>query len=164
MSRESFPATRANEVDTVNDRVVIRTLATGTTQNLTPEEHAGRVFVLDTVLTVSTVNIKLPKAEGSGDVYEFVNNAVQTDTFIISLQNATDYLTGTAIMVEPVGGTDDQVFYTSATSDKITFNATTTGGVRGDRVRAIDYKLGYYLVEVRCVTPIADVVTPFSAT
>jgi len=163
MSRQSSPANLANDPATIADRVVVRTLATGTTQNLTPEEHAGRLFVLDAVLTVATVNIKLPKATGSGDVYEFVNNAVQTDTFIISLQNATDYLTGSAIMMEQVGDTDDLKFYTTATSDKITFNATTTGGLRGDLVKAIDIKAGYYLVEVRCMSS-DNSITPFSAT
>jgi hypothetical protein len=163
MSRQSSPAGLANEAATIGDRVVINTTTTGTTINLTPEAHAGRVYVLDTVLTVSTVNIKLPNATGSGDVYEIVNNAVQTFGFIVSLQKATDYMTGTAIMLEQAGGTDDVVFYTSDTSDKITFNATTTGGLRGDRVKAIDYKPGYYLVEVRCMTS-GDTVTPFSAT
>lgn len=163
MSRQSSPANLANEASTLSDRVVIDTVATGTSRLLTPEAHAGRVYVLDVVLTVSTVNIKLPNATGSGDVYTFVNNAVQTFGFIISLQNATDYLTGTAIMQEQVGGTDDMVFYTSATSDKMTFNATTTGGLRGDQLQAIDYKPGYYLVEARCMGS-GDIVTPFSAT
>ena len=163
MSRNSYPATLANEADTITDRVVRRTTATGTTANFTPEAHAGRVFVLDTILTVSTLNFKLPPSVGNGDVYEFVNNAVQTFGFIVSCEKATDYLTGTAVMLEQVGGTDDVIFYTSATSDKITFNATTTGGLRGDKVRAIDYRAGYYLVEV-VAFPSGDVVTPFSAT
>ena len=164
MSRQSSPAGLANENATLAERVVVNATATGTTINLTPEDHAGRLYVVDTIFTVSTINIKLPKATGSGDVYEIVNNAVQTFGFIVSLQVATDYLSGTAIMLEQTGGTDDVVFYTSATSDKITFNPTqTTGGLRGDRIKAIDYKSGYYLVDCRLMAA-GDTVTPFSAT
>ena len=163
MSRSSYPATLANEADTISDRIVRRTTTTGTSVNFTPETNAGRVFVLDTVLTVSTLNFKLPPSVGNGDVYTFVNNAVQTFGFVVSCDKATDYLTGTALMLEQVGGTDDVVFYTTATSDKITFNATTTGGLRGDTVVAIDYRPGYYLVEVKAFSS-GDSATPFSAT
>ena len=163
MSRQSSKAGLLNDVTTAAERYVVRTATTGTTVLLTPEDHADRVFILDTILTVSTLNFKLPAASGSGDVYTFVNNAVQTFGFIVSLNIATDYLTGVALMIEAVGGTDDVVFYTTATSDKVTFNATTTGGLRGDKVVAIDYKAGYYLVEVTAF-PSGDVVTPFSAT
>jgi hypothetical protein len=163
MSRSSYPATLANEADTISDRIVRKTSTTGTTVSFTPQEHAARVYVLDTILTVSTLNFKLPPSVGNGDVYTFVNNAVQTFGFIVSCEKATDYLTGTAVMLEQVGGTDDVIFYTTATSDKITFNATTTGGLRGDKVVAIDYRPGYYLVEVVAMAS-GDTVTPFSAT
>jgi len=163
MSRQSSKTGLLKEPADLAEEVVRNVTATGTTINLTPEDHAGRVYVLDTILTVSTVDIKLPAALGTGNKYTLVNNAVQTFGFIVSLQVATDYMTGVAVMLEQVGGTDDVVFYTTATSDKVTFNATTTGGLRGDKIEAIDYRPGYYLVNVTAF-PSGDVITPFSAT
>lgn len=135
---------------------------TATALLLNREEHAGRLVVLDSVYS-TTVTITLPKATGSGDVYTIINNAVQTSAVNFDLTVATDYMTGVAVMLEQAGGTDDVVFYTTATSDKCVLNATTTGGIRGDRFEAIDLRTGYYLVRA-LLFPSGDVVTPFSAT
>jgi hypothetical protein len=40
------------------------------------------------------------------------------------------------------------VFHTSATSDKYTFNITTTGGLRGDRTELVDFAAGTWLVKI----------------
>src|SRR3990167_1474428 len=129
---------------------------------LTPEDHASRLVVLDSVYA-TTCTITLPKATGTGDVYTIINNAVQTSAVNFVLAVATDYMTGVAVMLEQVGGIDDVVFYTTATSDKCVLNATTTGGIRGDRFEAIDLRSGYYLVRALLFES-GDVATPFSAT
>ena len=152
-----------SEPDNLADKVVRRTTTTGTTVEFDPALHANRVFVLDTILTVSTLNFKLPQAVGSGDKYTFVNNAAQTFGFIVSCGVATDYLTGVAIAFSQTVAEAGDLFLTTATSDKMTFNATTTGGLGGDYVELVDYRPGYYLVRAH-TSGAGTLATPFSAT
>jgi hypothetical protein len=157
MSRQSIGLER--EASNLSERIV-RVVTEDLTLNQI--EHADRVVVLDSVFS-TTCTIVLPKAIGSGARFTIFNNAVQTASVVVSLAVATDYMSGVAVMLEQAGGTDDQVFYTTATSDKVTLNATTTGGIRGDEMEFVDYRPGYYLVKAR-LFPSGDVVTPFSAT
>jgi len=158
MSRDSFPSTLANEDATLAERVV--TLA-AVTQTLTKEEHANRLLVINAVATTDTKTITLPKATGSGDKYEIINNAVQTQSVVIAALGA-DVLAGIARMFGETATTAD-VFHTTATSDKYTFNITTTGGLRGDRAEFVDYAAGTWLCQI-VGTGSGTVATGFTAT
>jgi hypothetical protein len=125
--------------------VVIASTA-ATTLNLNPQDHAGRLVVQNGVVATSAKTFQLPKSTGGGDVYEIVNNAVQTQSLVVAALGA-DTMTGTAF-VRGETATATDVFHTTATSDKYTFNITTTGGLRGDRIQCIDYKAGEWLVYV----------------
>lgn len=125
---------------------VILSTTSPTTVNLNPQEHAGRLVVQDAVVITSAKTFQLPKAVGSGDEYELLNNAVQTQSLIVAALGA-DVLSGTAFVRSETAGSSD-VFHTSASSDKYTFNITTTGGLRGDLVRLVDYKEGTWLVRI----------------
>lgn len=143
MSRQSSPALLHNEPATLNERVV--TLTAGN-QTLTIEDHANRILVIDDELTDASQTKTLPKTTGSGDVYEIWNDAVLTQDLVVAALGS-DVLSGTAkLLSETTTNTD--VFHTTATSDKYTFNNTTTGGLRGDRVKLIDFAAGTWLVEV----------------
>jgi hypothetical protein len=52
---------------------------------------------------------------------------------------------------------------TSATSDTITLNGTTLGGVVGDIVEITDVKTGFFSVKI-FASPTGTTATPFSAT
>lgn len=143
MSRLSSPAGLANEAATLSERVV--TLTAGN-ESLTPEAHANRILVISSELTNAAQTKTLPKSTGSGDVYEIWNNAVLTQSLVIAALGA-DVLSGTAKLLSETS-TNTDVFQTTATSDKYTFNVTTTGGLRGDRVKLIDYAAGTWLVDI----------------
>jgi hypothetical protein len=143
MSRDSFPNTLANEDATLAERVV--TLS-AVTQTLTKEAHANRLLVINAVAATDLKTITLPKASGSGDKYEILNNAIQTQSIVIAALGA-DVLSGTAFVLSETT-TNTDVFHTSATSDKYTFNITTTGGLRGDRTELVDFAAGTWLVKI----------------
>ena len=143
MSRLSSPAGLANESATLNERVV--TLTAGNA-SLTPQDHAGRILVISSELTDAAQTKTLPKAVGSGDMYEVWVNAVLTQDLVVAALG-TDVLSGTA-RVRSETATSTDVFHTTATDDKYTFNNTTTGGLRGDRVKLIDYATGTWLVDI----------------
>lgn len=125
---------------------VIITSTSAATLNLNSQDHAGKVVVQNAVVVTAAKTFQLPKAEGSGAVYTIVNNAVQTQSLVVAALGL-DVFDGTAfVRSETATGTD--VFHTTATSDKYTFNITTTGGLRGDRVVAIDWKPGSWLVYI----------------
>ena len=144
------------------NRAPTRVTAAGTTAlTLTQAEHADQTVVQDVICTGASMTYTLPKSEGNGDTYRIVNNAVQTVSLVVAALT-TDIMSGVAVMLEQAGGTDDVVFYTTATSDKATLNATTTGGLRGDIIECIDLVPGTWLVRAT-LFPSGDVVTPFAA-
>lgn len=125
--------------------VVISSTA-ATTLNLNPTDHSGRLVIQNAVVVTASKTFQLPKATGSGDEYEILNNAVQTQSLIIAALG-TDVLSGTAFVLSETT-TNTDVFQTTATSDKYTFNITTTGGLRGDRAYLVDIAAGTWLVRI----------------
>jgi hypothetical protein len=144
MSRLSSPAGLANEPDTLNERVVRFTTAAN--RSLTPQDHANRVIVISAEFTNAAQTITLPPAKGTGDKYLILNNAVLTQDLVIAALG-TDVFSGSAFVRSETAGSTD-VFHTTATSDKYTFDNTTTGGLRGDRVELIDLAAGTWLVRI----------------
>jgi hypothetical protein len=107
------------------------------------------------VNTNSTVanTVSLPVATGSGARFTIINNIAQTQgSVVVAATGTVDTLAGVAYMVNSTVTNNAQSFRTSASSDKITFNRTTTGGVGNDKVVAIDTAANVYTVEVFGVT------------
>jgi len=159
MSRQSSPAGLANEAATCDERVVL--LTTAANRSLTPEAHANRVVILSAEFTNAAQTITLPKSTGSGDKYTIFNNAVLTQDLVVAALGA-DVFSGSALVASETAGSTD-VFHTTATSDKYTFDNTTTGGLRGDKVELIDISAGTWFVRIEA-NGSGTLATGFSAT
>jgi hypothetical protein len=164
MSRLSPSIIGSGEAGSLGDKAVVNSSTAAAAVSLNAAEHANRLYVVNAVIITSSKTITLPKAVGSGDKYEILNNAVQTQSLIVAALG-TDVFSGTATMVDSVAvaATEVYVFQTTATSDKLTWNITTTGGLRGDWIECYDIAAGTWLVRALCNisgTP----ATPWSAT
>lgn len=135
--------------------------AATTTLSVTATEHNNRLIVLNTN-NATGITVTLPVATGSGARYEIVNNVAQTQGSII-VNCGTSIMSGIAKGFDSTAVTAQaEVFVATATDKVITFNKTTTGGLKGDRVYAVDYTANAYLVDVQTVAS-GNVATPFSA-
>jgi hypothetical protein len=124
------------------------------------DAHAGVPLIFNRAAGTTAT---LPAATGSGFNYEFiVGTALTSNSNIIRVANSVDIMVGNAILLQDAG--DTMVgFETAGTSDTITFNGTTTGGVRGARALVTDIAAGVYWVQVVSAATGTEA-TPFSAT
>ena len=152
----------AAEIDRVADTSTRVVTSTATALSLTVTEHAERIVLINTNSTVANT-FTLPVATGSGVKVTLVNNIAQTQGTVVVAANGTDVLSGVAYNFGSIEETA-MSFVTSATSDKITLNLTTTGGGVGqDRVEAQDVSANTWNVVVHQVGSGA-LATPFAAT
>lgn len=138
---------------------IVNTTATALT--LTVTQHADKVILIATNSTVANT-FTLPAATGSGVKMTLINHIAQTQGTVVIAANGTDVLKGVARTVDTTAETAAG-FLTSATSDKITFNLTTTGGLGHDMVEAWDTAANVWTVRVEN-TGSGTLATPFSAT
>ena len=134
--------------------------AVATTIDLTVTKalHANRTILINATPVVCT----LPAASGTGDRYTFVVGVAATATQSkIKVANATDIMRGIAFAATTTSD-NAEAFICSATSDTITLNGTTTGGVVGDMFQIIDVAAGIFNV-VGFTAPTGTEATPFSA-
>lgn len=132
---------------------------TATTLAVTAAAHAGRTVVINSTAAIA---VTLPQATGTGNKYKFFIGVAATATsHTIKVANATDVMTGYAFCVTTTSD-NAEGFKTSATSDTVTLNGTTLGGVVGDTVEIEDVKTGVFSVRV-CSAPTGTEATPFSA-
>ena len=105
------------------------------------------------------ITITLPAASGSQAVYRFlVITSLSSNSHIIKVANSTDVFIGSCA----VSGTTGTTFSTLATSDTITMNATTQGGLAGSYVEVQDVRTGFWIVR-GCLVGSGTAATPFSA-
>jgi hypothetical protein len=119
--------------------------------------HAGSVTRLS---AAAGLTVTLPATTGDGDVYEiFVLTTVTSNNYIIAVANATDVMQGGVALSTDIGGTN---MLASATSDTITMNGSTKGGLIGSWVTLKDVSAGFWQVSgfLVCTGTEAD---PFSA-
>lgn len=135
---------------------------TATALSLTLTEHAERVVLIDTDSTVDNT-FTLPVATGSGAKFTVVNNILQTQGTVVVAANGTDVMQGVCIAVDSTAGGGGDTFLTTATSDKVSMNLTTTGGLGGDMVEAWDKSANTWYVRVLTCGS-GTLATPFSAT
>lgn len=149
-----------NRVADLSARVVT---TTATALSLTVTQHADRLVLINTNSTVANT-FTLPVATGSGAKMTLINNIAQTQgSIVIAANGTTDTLKGVAFIA---GSTvaDAEAFVTSATSDKVTWNRTTTGGIGpGDSFEAFDTAANVWSVRVFAVGS-GTLATPFAAT
>ena len=121
------------------------------------DNHMGAVVSLD---AAAGLTVTLPASSGKGDVYTlFVGTTVTSNDYIIQVANATDVIQGAVHLTTNISGTS---MPTSATTDTITMNGTTTGGVLGTWIRLTDVKSGFWMLEGGVVCTGVEA-TPFSA-
>ena len=135
--------------------------STATALSLTVTEHAERIVLVQTDSTVANT-FTLPAAAGTGEKFTIINDITQTQGSVVVAANGTDVINGVAFMVDSTGADTASAFFTTATSDKVTFNITTTGGLGGDKVVAIDVAANTWTVEV-FGNGSGTLATPFSA-
>ena len=139
-----------------------RVIAAGGTLSVTAALHGDKIIALDTATgSVCT----LPVATGSGNVYTFITKALATsNSHVIKVADASGLLAGVIHTGDDADGTATS-FATTATSDTITLNRTTTGSVRigGDRIVLTDIATNVYSVSGCCIGTGGEA-TPFSAT
>ena len=128
---------------------------TAETVTVNADGYAGRTIVLN---RAAGITVTLPPATGSGYTYEFVVGTTFTGSGIIQV-TTTDVMAGIVAVVTDVGGL---VIPTAATSDTLTMNATTTGGVIGSRVVFQDVKAATWAVSGAVIST-GEEATPFSA-
>lgn len=134
--------------------------ATTSTLAVTAATHSGKVVTLNRAAGIA---VTLPAAAGTGANFRFfVGTTVTSNTTTIKVANASDTMVGTAVGLQDAGATL-QGFEAGGTDDTITFNGTTTGGIKGDMVELIDVAANLWWVRV-VSSGTGTEVTPFSAT
>ena len=145
-----------NQLD-ASRRIV--TLIAATT--LTAPLHAGRVILLS---LLAGFTVTLPPATGNGDRYHFKVGIVRTsNSYIIAVASADDTMAGPVSIVDTDTNDNMEGFAASSTSDTITLDATTTGGLTiGDWIELVDVAANLWHVSGQ-LTGSGNLATPFSA-
>jgi len=95
----------------------------------------------DTILTINAaagLTLTLPAASGSGREFKvFIGTTVTSNNVIIQVANASDVMAG-LVMSAADGGDTLNGWETASTSDTITLNGTTKGGIKGDHYVLVD--------------------------
>lgn len=129
---------------------------TAATATVNADGYAGRTIVLN---RAAGITVTLPPATGSGYSYDFIVGTTFTGNGIIRAAGA-DVFAGFAQVAQDAGDTT-VMFETAATSDTITMNGTTRGGIRGARVRIVDIAEGVFHAHVITAATGTEA-TPFS--
>ena len=122
--------------------------------------HAGTVINLS---AAAGLTITLPASAGTGDMYRFfVLTTVTSNNDIIKVANSTDVIQGT-VDIGAAGGFAGVTAGTTTTSDTITMNGTTTGGIIGSYIELTDASTGFWQLSGGLIAS-GTVASPFSAT
>lgn len=119
--------------------------------------YAGRVI---TGNRAAGIVFTLPAATGTGDEYEFYCGTTITSGAFKVAALGTDTMSGAAIIATDIAGV---VMITGATTDYISMNGSTTGGLVGSWVRVRDVASAKWSVFAICVSTGAEA-DPFGAT
>lgn len=118
---------------------------TAATLTLTAALHAGRTVVQNRA--AGTV-ITLPAATGTGNKYRVVcQTTITSNALTVQVANATDVMQGQALLAQDAADTA-VVFEASATTDTISGNGTTTGGLKGQIIEVEDIASGLFQIAV----------------
>lgn len=130
---------------------------TAATVSITDEAHVGQRVIFNRAAGVTAT---LPEATGSGNRYEFIGAVDASGSQIIKVVG-NDTMAGVAYLGNDSAGAS--CFYTAATSDTITLDGSTTGGLKGWRVVCDDIAADTWAVMVMSEASGTEA-TPFSAT
>ena len=145
--------------------------------SLTVDSHAGKIvhndaagavtYTLPATNATADSGIAGPDADltnlnNVGAKFTIVNSITKTGDLVVQVANATDVMTGMATIVDTDTSDNMEGFMTASTSDTITLNGSTTGGVTHARIECTVLASGKYAVEV-FTGGTGDLATPFSA-
>lgn len=121
--------------------------------------HSGTTVVVN---AAAGLTLTLPAATGAGYEYDIlVGTTAATGSYVVQAASASDVMTGVAVFAAD-GGDSTVAFETAATSDTITLNGSTKGGIKGDRIKLKDVAAGLWAVNI-IGSATGSEVTPFSA-
>jgi len=123
---------------------------------LTAEDHAGKTLVTG---VATTMTLTLPAATATGNIYKVFCGITATGDLIIQAASASDVILGGVSLSTDVAGV---TMLTAATTDTITMNGSTTGGLIGSWVTLQDVASGQWMLDGFLCTSGAEG-TPFSA-
>ena len=128
-----------------------------------PRVHGGRITLLS---LLAGFTVTLPPAIGSGVIYRAQVGIVRTSgNYIIQAASSSDNMEGLIFIAD--GGSSDAVLgfpTTSNTSDTVTMNAASTGGLTiGDWIEFVDAAANIWHVRGQLTGTGGSVATPFSA-
>lgn len=126
------------------------------TVTITDDAHVGQRVVFNRAAGVTAT---LPAATGSGNRYEFIGAVDATGNQIIQV-TGNDTMAGVAYLGNDSAGAS--CFYTADTSDTITLDGSTKGGLKGWRVICDDIAADTWAVLVMSEASGTEA-TPFSA-
>lgn len=132
---------------------------TAGTLAVTESAHDNKIITLN---RAAGIVVTLPPATGSGIKLKFIIGTTVTSNATSIVVTGNDTITGNAIICNDSDATVSG-FETAADSDTITFNGSTTGGIKGDTVELIDIAADLWFVNVRGSATGSEA-TPFSAT
>lgn len=130
---------------------------TSATVSITDEAYAGVPIVLNRAAGCAAT---LPDATGSGARYEFILLADATGDQVVKVASSSDTMMGVAYLGNDSAGAS--CFYTADSSDTITMNGSTKGGLKGARVICDDIAANKWAVLVYSEASGTEA-TPFSA-
>lgn len=108
------------------------------------------------------LTLTLPAAAGTGRSYEIIiGTTVTSNDVIVAVANASDVMTGVCMLGQDSADTV-VLFETASTSDTITMNGSTKGGIKGDRVYLRDIAANLWYVSM-IGSATSTEATPFSA-
>lgn len=132
-------------------------IAVTASTTLSRDVHAGTTVVVN---AAAGATITLPASTGKGDEYTvFVGTTITSNSLIIQVANSTDIMQGVLGVATDIAGVTCP---TTSTSDTITMNGSTTGGVKGSYVVLQDVASGVWEVSGGLVSTGTET-TPFSA-
>ena len=121
-------------------------------------QHSGAPIILN---RAAGVTVTLPAATGSGAKFHFIVGTTVTSNSDKIQVTGDDVMTGVAILGQDAADTA-VLFETAGTSDTITLNGSTTGGIKGDSIEVIDIAADTWWVRV-IGSATGTEATPFSA-
>ena len=123
-------------------RIINLTAATLTATN---DVHGDKTV---TVNAAAGSTITLPAANGLGTRLRFVvGTTVTSNNLIIQAASAADTLTGIALIAQDAANTT-VAFETASTSDTVTMNGTTKGGLKGNIIELEDIAPGVWSINI----------------
>lgn len=129
---------------------------------LTPAAHAGRLVVLSGATANAGVAITPPAMTGTGDIYTIVfGSTVTSNTTTLDLKAATPTTGVFYGWLQTYKATTFTPYITASNSNLMTFDGSTRGGIKGDRIRIIDAATDVALIE-GFTNQTGTIATPFS--